>query len=859
MGMKKWYRSNLAKVLLIMVAILTPVVAAVSFTMLANTSSVRGYVLPLQRAGDVYEESGSFQERMRVASEAVLTQIRLEEELETDGVYDPDKLVDIVDFYETGVINADNTSGLSYTIGQLADWGDELGYGIEYVNDIVVCQQPDKTYHYYYMSEFEKLLSDNKLRVELGESDQQTFLSNLEEGVYYSDYDGGNMVIRDEAGEIQYTGCWTFDPVPEGKFAPEGASSLLEVVNKNPELNGKLSDVYRYLENAATRFSDDRAQYNGITDQWEEGNSNFAYLYLDADAKKVYTNNSSWEKYEDAQELIGSMEKDTMADDSLRYILLGATLKEFATNIEAEVDSAEWQSLLSDYVELDAGDVFVAAVDTAYPIQDSFYTSMKEYQHYAPYLEICKVGLVLSILLFVTAVIWLTLITGRRADSEELYVTSFEKVKTEIAAALVIGAWGLLTMCVASIWTDISGYYDAYQYFQIWGYYSNNQMIVLGVYAGLTAVLFQIGYLSLVRRIKDRSLWKNSLLRIFCSWLGKGCKVLLEFWRSRKLIWRGLLIYLVVLLMNWLVPGSDSTFPYFLMWGTDLVLGYYLCTYMIQKQKILTGLDRIADGEVDYKISTEKMRGDAKQEAEYINSIGEGLNVALEKSMKSERLKTDLITNVSHDIKTPLTSIINYVDLLKQEDFEDPKIKRYLEILDEKSQRLKTLTEDVVEASKVSSGNITMEYTNLNLGEIIRQTSGEFAEKFEARGLKEILTLPEEPVVIRADGRRMWRILSNIYNNAAKYAMEGTRIYADLRVVGSEVQFNLKNISEQPLNISAEELTERFIRGDVSRSTEGSGLGLSIAENLTKMQGGEFKLYLDGDLFRVTLTFPRIA
>ena len=225
--------------------------------------------------------------------------------------------------------------------------------------------------------------------------------------------------------------------------------------------------------------------------------------------------------------------------------------------------------------------------------------------------------------------------------------------------------------------------------------------------------------------------------------------------------------------------------------------------------------------------------------------------------MKDERLKTDLITNVSHDIKTPLTSIINYVDLLKRENIQDPKIQGYLDILEAKAQRLKHLTEDVVEASKISSGNITMEYMNINFVEMINQTTGEFTEKFEKRNLQIVLNVPEKPVMVRTDGRRMWRVIENIYNNAAKYALEGTRVYANLIEKEHTVEFSLKNISEQPLNISADELTERFIRGDVSRSTEGSGLGLSIAKNLTELQGGKFELYLDGDLFKVTIVFPK--
>ena len=278
----------------------------------------------------------------------------------------------------------------------------------------------------------------------------------------------------------------------------------------------------------------------------------------------------------------------------------------------------------------------------------------------------------------------------------------------------------------------------------------------------------------------------------------------------------------------------------------------------MEKERLKKGIEEIASGSVGYQIPLSELKGDYYEMAEKINNIGNGLQYAVEKSVKSERLKTDLITNVSHDIKTPLTSIINYVDLLKRENFEDPKVQGYLEILDAKSQRLKTLTEDVVEASKVSSGNITLECMDVNLVEMLNQTIGEFSEKMDAKQLRVVATLPEEPATVHVDGRRVWRILENIFNNAAKYAMPGTRVYADLKVEKESVLFSLKNVSEQPLNFSSDELTERFIRGDVSRNTEGSGLGLSIAKSLTEMQKGTFELYLDGDLFKVTICFPRV-
>lgn len=242
--------------------------------------------------------------------------------------------------------------------------------------------------------------------------------------------------------------------------------------------------------------------------------------------------------------------------------------------------------------------------------------------------------------------------------------------------------------------------------------------------------------------------------------------------------------------------------------------------------------------------------------AEAVNHVGDGLQNAVKETLKSERLKADLITNVSHDIKTPLTSIINYVDLLKREDIQDPKIKGYIDVLDSKSQRLKQLTEDLVEASKISSGNVVLDMQPIRFGELVWQTNGEFEEKFSAKGLELVCKIPDEPMVIMADGRRMWRVVENLYNNVAKYAMPNTRVYVEVRKIGCRIIFDVKNISERPLNsIKAEELTERFVRGDVSRSTEGSGLGLSIAQNLVKLQHGTFDIYLDGDLFKVTITF----
>lgn len=226
--------------------------------------------------------------------------------------------------------------------------------------------------------------------------------------------------------------------------------------------------------------------------------------------------------------------------------------------------------------------------------------------------------------------------------------------------------------------------------------------------------------------------------------------------------------------------------------------------------------------------------------------------------MKSERLKAELITNVSHDIKTPLTSIINYSDLLKNEKIDNEKANEYIDILYNKSQRLKRLTEDLIEASKIQTGNVSLKEERINVVELIRQATGEFEDKFNQKGLNTIIDCKQNEIFILADSRYMYRIIENLFSNISKYALENSRVYIDIKINGDNVRIDIKNISKDKLNISADELMQRFVRGESSRTTEGSGLGISIAQNLTILQGGKFELVLDGDLFKVRMNFKMI-
>ncbi len=369
---------------------------------------------------------------------------------------------------------------------------------------------------------------------------------------------------------------------------------------------------------------------------------------------------------------------------------------------------------------------------------------------------------------------------------------------------------------------------------------------------------------SLVRRIKCHSLWRDSLACLLFHHFYKGASMVFY---HKNVATRTLIPFNLYLFTNVMGLALLSLFRdqqravFFLLLGIlvfNALVGVWLFRSNAEMAEIVDAIKRIRKGEVDYQLDGDKMHGENKEIAEAVNNIGEGIRKAVETSVKDERMKSDLITNVSHDIKTPLTSIINYVDLLKREKIESEPARSYIQILEAKSLRLKQLTDDLVEASKISSGNIEYQREPLNVVELLNQSVGEFSEKFEAQNLKVILEAEKkEEAVIYADSRRMWRIIENLFHNICKYAMPSTRVYLETDVEDEAVVLTMKNISQVQLQIRTEDLTERFIRGDVSRTTEGSGLGLFIAKSLTQAQGGSLQVALDGDLFKVRLEFPR--
>lgn len=324
---------------------------------------------------------------------------------------------------------------------------------------------------------------------------------------------------------------------------------------------------------------------------------------------------------------------------------------------------------------------------------------------------------------------------------------------------------------------------------------------------------------------------------------------------------RGLVVMLVISFVQFIVIVAcrwDWDIYLFLFFVVKVVEIPLVIFTLLQMQKLQDGSKRIAAGDLSEPIDTSKMIWEFKKHGENINKVSDGIALAVEDRMKSERFKTELITNVSHDIKTPLTSIINYVDLIKKEEIQDETLQEYVDVLDRQSTRLKKLIEDLMEASKASTGNLAVNLEDCDVDVLLTQLIGEFEEKLSANQLEVVVQKPEHPVMVSADGRHMWRVLDNLLNNACKYSLPGTRVYVSLVQEGNDAIITFKNISKTALNIPSDELMERFVRGDSSRNTEGSGLGLSIAQSLTELMNGSMKLEIDGDLFKVILKFQGI-
>ena len=449
---------------------------------------------------------------------------------------------------------------------------------------------------------------------------------------------------------------------------------------------------------------------------------------------------------------------------------------------------------------------------------------------------------VISAILAVILIVWLMCVSGHRPNTEEVFPGPLDPVPYDF---MVVVSAGLVFL------------------FYQWGRYYFGSSLISAMTMLLLVTLAIGDAMSLACRVKRKALAHNTIIYRIGYPVLKSLKWLAErgadLINGIPLIWRSFLfigIFVSVDLV--LVPffrrttGSD-----FFYWTIKLVvLGPILLWYALCIERLQIGVKRLSSGELDYHIDTRHMPFDLKSQGERMNKIAEGMKLVIEKEVRSEHMKTELLTNVSHDIKTPLTSIISYADLISIERNDSEKVAQYAEVLTRQATRLKRLLEDLVEASKASTGNLEINLELTNMSVLLQQAAGEYEERMAELGLTQVLELPEQDIMIMADGRRMWRIFDNLSSNVCKYALTGTRVFIRMEQQGNDCRLSFTNISREPLNINEEELMERFVRGDRARNTEGSGLGLSIARSLTELQHGKMEIRIDGDLFKTVLVFP---
>ncbi|MBO5357948.1 MAG: sensor histidine kinase [Clostridia bacterium] len=503
-------------------------------------------------------------------------------------------------------------------------------------------------------------------------------------------------------------------------------------------------------------------------------------------------------------------------------------------------------TVLTSSTIIENGYEFIVQVYDEMPCKDQFATvrSLIKTGHDLRYAFIFFA--VLGLLAFIVLICFLCCAAGRKFAYSSIQLNFLDRIPLDIClavAAVIVGVFLII--------------FDTVQYFE-------GLEIYIFLFISCTVLYFVALALLLTSatRIKTYTFWKNTLVFKVGSFLLKCFKACAKFlfFHIKRLPFALKTLGLLAIIIFW-----QGVFLMFNLYQEEwLIIGFVLSSGMISLlviyvaitlQRIKKGGEKIASGNLESKIDTTFMVLDFKDFANKLNSIGEGMQVAVDEKVKSERFKTELITNVSHDIKTPLTSIINYVDLLKKEEIGNETAKEYIEVIDRHSERLKKLVEDLVEASKASTGSLAVDLQECNVSVLLSQALGEFDERLKGAKITPILKILSDNVIIKADARHLWRVFDNLLSNICKYSLPDTRAYIEAYIQNGKAFVTFKNISRCELSVDSAELTERFVRGDSSRNTEGSGLDLSIAKSLTELQNGQMDITVDGDLFKVMLQF----
>ena len=634
-----------------------------------------------------------------------------------------------------------------------------------------------------------------------------------------------------------------YEALQQGMSEGDGQAVLcITIQNAKGADENDLRNVKNILENAPLTF-------------WKLTATTYSYGTSDwtAEMRYPYTQEQQTEQVTVSETVVSAPTTEKSQPVELSYV--GGIPRDEIQN-RTDYDSSE-ADYLSTVQGSDAGtDYYVLSVipdadrlvkkegvgvwGSDYFVQINEIVNLADHMKYSVY-----VILALSLTVFVASFVYLVSAAGHKKDQKQVQGSFLCKVPADLFTVICLVAESSLAVGISLLGN--AGSPDNYVFYAA-------AMLFLLLCGGWLA----LGYLlDFAVRIKLGKWWRNTLIYKVLRSIYRGWNKVGE---NKSILWKGLAIFLGVNFLEvliFVVFGVDYSKIMIVWFAEKAVILFAGGEILIQMKRLQEGGKHIAEGDMDYQIDTEHMLPALKEHAADLNRINEGVSKAVNEKMKSERFKTELITNVSHDIKTPLTSIINYVDLLEKEEIPNENAKEYLEVLERQSARLKKLIEDLIEASKASSGSLSVNLEKLEAGVFLVQTVGEFKEKTEKNKLDLQIKKPEEPIYIMADGRHFWRVIDNLMNNICKYAQPETRVYINLEQTGEKVQITFRNTSRYPLNISSEELMERFVRGDSSRNTEGNGLGLSIAGSLMELMHGKMQLFVDGDLFKVVLEFDR--
>lgn len=586
-------------------------------------------------------------------------------------------------------------------------------------------------------------------------------------------------------------------------------------------------------------YSAGRMYLDGANPETIFPNSNFRFAIFDAAGKELYSNKGN----EKAMfRVITTIEPEYYitgsegAAGSQKVILTVVNSYTGETvQLESGTEFEKWKAANSHEA------IGYVLKDMEY--HDEFYDRLKLLDMLYPYNYGLLAAAVGSAILIIILLVFFMAAAGHKKGTEEICLNYIDKIPLDI----------FIVLATAATFMPITLISEAGMTFNI------VSCIIVGLAIIWTAASLVVSLMSIAVRVKSKTFLKNCLCVRICRWVWKTIKQFFNFafemLKSLSMSKRFVLLAVLALFVEVFLIALDTETIYFL-WLLNIAATLVLFAYIVFCfTKLRAGAKELSAGSLTCSIDTKYMRGEFLEHANDMMNIRSGLTRAVNERMKAERFQSELITNVSHDIKTPLTSIVNYVDLLEKEELNNDKAKEYVEVLSRQSAKLKKLIGDLIEASKASTGVLAVNLELCELGVLLEQCAGEYSERLDKAGLKLMLTKPEQSVNIMADGRHMWRILDNLMANVLKYAQSGTRVYLGLEQDGDKARINLRNISRDELNISGEELMERFVRGDSSRSTEGSGLGLAIAKSLCELQNGSMDIIVDGDLFKVVLEF----